>query len=101
MKNEQFFSDKEFLVRKDCKEIRIVPKAVESCMVPNTFHITPIRKMETNSEIVFESDGEIWNFPREEVESGQLVITEIPFEPKAVRKKNGCSPCTNCGQCSW
>ena len=78
------------------------PKAVESCMNPGTFQITPVKITETEEEICFCSpEGEEVRVEKEAVKQGKVRLEEEAFVPKVYRRNGGCNPCRNCGACSW
>lgn len=77
------------------------PLAVESCMVPETFHITPILKEENKNEITYSINNQVITISKSDVADGSITIEMQPFHPKIIRKQGGCKPCTNCGRCSW
>lgn len=79
----------------------IAPKAVESCMHPGEFLVTPI-VYEENEELIHISCENMEILLRQEdIKSGRVEMKKEIFTPKIIRKKNGCQPCTNCGRCSW
>ena len=80
--------------------VEIVPKALESCMAPGTFHVTPVEVTEDEKNIIFSIGDVCEKVKKEEVAKGLIHILEEEFRPTQIRKK-GCHPCTNCGACSW
>lgn len=80
---------------------QISPHAVESCMNPGEFMITPIEICDGEQEIIYTVGKEQYVLSKEKLRSGQILVEESDFEPVVIRRKNGCNPCTNCGGCSW
>lgn len=101
--NHRQIEDKQFVIMKvgDQVRITIAPKAVESCMNPGTFLITPIEIMEEESVLIFSVGKETVVIYKKEIEEGNVIIDELPYKPQVIRKKTGCNPCINCGRCSW
>ena len=95
--------DKRYVIRDIItgQEIKVTPKAVESCMNPGTFHVTPIEVTEDEKCIYYRVGEEIRTVDRTDIEKGNFVIEELAFWPSIIRRKGGCNPCTNCGRCSW
>lgn len=83
------------------EQIELVPKAVESCMQPGTFHITPIIYQENDDEINFSLGDEVICISKEDMRSGKVSVDTQTFIPQVIRQEGGCKPCTNCGRCSW
>lgn len=79
----------------------LVPKAVESCMIPETFHITPITMKEDENEIVYSIGEQKVVVSKSDISNGTIIIETETFSPTVLRKQGGCKPCTNCGRCSW
>lgn len=79
----------------------MTPKAVESCMHPGEFFITPIVYEEDDENIYFSCETQKLVIDKEDVKNGKVDIKREEFKPEIIRKKNGCQPCTNCGRCSW
>lgn len=81
------------------KVTEILPKAVESCMSPGTFLITPIEVSEDEQSIVYRVENEKICIPKEKVVNGDISIEEIIFQPLKKQGKLSCNPCRNCGRC--
>lgn len=96
-------SDRQIRIRRlqTGEEMLLVPKAVESCMVPGTFRITPIVVVEKENAVCYQTAEKVVEILYSDLESGSVQILQEPFEPKVYRRTKGCSPCTNCGACSW
>lgn len=77
------------------------PIAVESCMVPGTFRITPMKRWEDETYIYISNGKEEIKVRKVELEKGLITLKEEDFLPKIIRRTGGCNPCTNCGRCSW
>lgn len=99
----QSINDKIIIIKNtatDGKDI-LVPNAVESCMIPETFHITPITLEEHENEIVYSIGDQRIVVSKPDISNGTIIIDTEPFSPTVFRKQGGCKPCTNCGRCSW
>lgn len=102
-KNIKEISDKKFKIKNTVTgEITtIVPKAVESCMNPGTFKVTPVAVCESEDEMFFGVAESCITFSKNEINAGKIFIEEEEFTPTIIRRSGGCKPCTNCGACSW
>lgn len=96
-------NDKKLVIQnlKSGQVTEVCPAAVESCMKPGTFHVTPIKVTEDEKCIYYHVNENIASVEKSALEKGEVLIEEQPFTPSIVRKKGGCKPCTNCGGCSW
>ncbi|MDO5156290.1 MAG: hypothetical protein Q4D51_10025 [Eubacteriales bacterium] len=83
------------------EERLIKPKALESCMLPGTFQITPIVLEENELELKYEVEDTVICVKKKDIRKGSIVVKEEPFVPQVFRQTGGCKPCTNCGRCSW
>lgn len=81
--------------------ITISPKAVESCMNPGTFHITPVQIEEDGGILRFIVGEDSLEIHQKDLQNNRYTIKEIPFTPEIIRNIHSCDPCTNCGRCSW
>ncbi len=96
-------TDRKLLIRykENASEKCLEPIAIESCMVPGTFHITPIRTWEDEIYIYLSNGKEDMTVKKSDIKQGKVTIKEEVFSPEIIRKTGGCNPCTNCGRCSW
>ncbi len=103
MKTRNEFMDQQLRIinNKTKEEILLTPHAVESCMNPGTFHITPLSVTETDDMLTITNTVQTINIRKKALSTMEVSITKEPFTPEIIRKKNSCNPCTNCGQCSW
>lgn len=83
--------------------VRFEPIASESCMNPGTLRITPFFVEETEDTITLRSTEKTLTLTKKELRDGKKQIHKVPFLAKlpAKTQRNGCTPCTNCGHCSW
>lgn len=80
----------------------IQPIAFEDGMNPGKIKVISIKKMLDESDIIFEVGFDKFKFPKEKIDSGEIIIEEKEYIPKLPkRRKNGCIPCRNCGACGW
>lgn len=96
-------SDKKYIIKNTVAGVtnEITPRAVESCMNPGTFRITPIVVSEDEVEMIFSVADKKLSFDKADINVGVIVIEEEEFTPTIIRRSGGCKPCTNCGACSW
>lgn len=87
------------LDRKTGQASQLQPKAVESCMKPGTFHITPIEVRESDTCVEFCIGDTRVVVQKEALKNGEILVEELPFVPEVVRPKHSCNPCRNCGRC--
>ena len=82
---------------------RFSPIASESCMHPGVLRVTPIECTESNGTITYALPSQSLSIPLKEQTSGIWKISTSPYTPELPKRKaaNGCTPCTNCGHCSW
>lgn len=101
--NTYTISDKRIIINYNItREIRTIePKAIENCMVPETFHITPITRMDDDNFITYEVGDNKITVSKEDISKEIVTIKTEAFHPTVVRRTGGCKPCTNCGRCSW
>ena len=79
---------------KDNNLLKVIePYAVESCMNPGIFKITPVKIEKTK-----DSKTEI---KKQDIESGDIEVKASDFTPQRRKVKSNCTNCTNCGRCSW
>lgn len=94
----------------DCKIIHIIdmqsgkvtklqPRAVESCMHPGTFLITPIEVWEDEGCVEYRLEDTKVVLDREAIAEGRARVEEYTFVPDKNRVKPSCNPCRNCGRC--
>lgn len=79
----------------------IKPVAIESCMTPGTFKITPISIKKENKFIIFNNGRDKLKILVKDFENGAVTIQAGEFTPKISKAKSQCTNCTNCGRCSW
>lgn len=77
----------------------IMPRAVENCMKPGTFLITPIEVSEEGDMIEYRVGDAAHSFSKEAIKTGDIIVEELPFVPQTVQSKPSCNPCRNCGRC--
>lgn len=82
-------------------KLEVKPKAVESCMVPGTFHITPITIIENAENIIYSVSDNKVILEKKKIDAGEIIVEKVEFKPVLLRRIGGCKPCTNCGRCSW
>ncbi len=87
---------------KDNNILKVIePYAVESCMTPGTFKITPIKIENTKESIIFISENIRTEIKNQDIESGDIEVKVSDFKPQRRKAKSNCTKCTNCGRCSW
>ncbi|RHT93967.1 hypothetical protein DW721_05825 [Clostridium sp. AM27-31LB] len=87
---------------KDNNLLKVIePYAVESCMNPGIFKITPIKIKKTKDSIIFISENIKTEIKKQDIESGDIEVKASAFIPQRRKAKNNCTKCTNCGRCSW
>lgn len=79
--------------------VMIQPKAVENCMKPGSFLITPIEEWEDDFSYEYRMGNRKITLSKEDTDSGAVLIEEIPFEPEVENTHPSCFPCRNCGRC--
>lgn len=79
----------------------LIPEALESCMKPGEFRITPIQVREDEESLHFSIGTRVEVVKKKQIEEGEMRLITKAFHPQIVRRKGGCKPCTNCGGCSW
>ena len=80
---------------------KIEPVAIESCMSPGTFRITPVSIKKENENIVFNNGRDELKISAKDFENGTVTIESDEFIPKTTKAQSQCTNCTNCGRCSW
>lgn len=100
---KKFVQDKYYVIknRESGETLSITPKAVESCMRPGEFWVTPIEISEDTITRSLTCDNTRIAIAQADLISGKVSVEEYDFVPQPIRKKEGCHPCTNCGRCSW
>ena len=87
---------------KDNNLLKVIePYAVESCMNPGIFKITPIKIEKTKDSIIFISENIKTEIKKQDIESGDIEVKASDFTPQRRKAKSNCTKCTNCGRCSW
>lgn len=82
-------------------EIIIEPYAVESCMRPGTFLITPIVMSEDTDKMTFSVKDSYYEVLKKDIQDKKIVLEYQPFVPQKKVYNTSCIKCTNCGRCSW
>ena len=100
---EYVYSDRDYTIVNTMtgEKYYFAPIAVEKCMTPGEFHITPVKVTVDSNTITYTVATDSVVLDKNDVEKGLYVVTEGSFSPKVIRKTGGCNPCTNCGKCSW
>ena len=80
---------------------KIEPVAIESCMTPGTFRITPVSIKIENENIVFNNGRNELKILVKDFEDGTVIVQTEEFIPQTSKAKSQCTSCTNCGRCSW
>lgn len=80
---------------------KIEPVAIESCMTPGTFRITPVSIKIENENIVFNNGRDELKILVKDFENGTVIVQTDEFIPQITKAKSQCTSCTNCGRCSW
>lgn len=80
---------------------KIEPVAIESCMTPGTFRITPVSIKIENENIVFNNGRNELKILVKDFENGTVIVQTDEFIPQITKAKSQCTSCTNCGRCSW
>jgi len=81
------------------KVTMIQPKAVESCMKPETFIVTPIEVWENEEMIEYRIGDTQVALPKAAIADKSVTVEELVFVPEAVHPELSCNPCRNCGRC--
>lgn len=80
----------------------ITPICYEDCMNPGKALAIPVRKTISGETLVLQSGDSSVTVSLSDLENGKIEITEQEFTPTLPRQApRSCSPCTNCGRCSW
>lgn len=95
------YSDRSFLITNinDGTKTVIEPTAVEKCMEPGQFYITPVEVTTDGIKRIYRSRDCVLQVEEKQLACGDVIVEEKPFVPKTVRKKGGCTTCVNCGRC--
>ena len=80
---------------------KIEPVAIESCMTPGTFRITPVSIKNENESIIFNNGRDKLKILVKDFEDGTVIVQTEEFIPQTTKAKSQCTSCTNCGRCSW
>lgn len=80
---------------------KIEPVAIESCMTPGTFRITPVSIKIENENIVFNNGRDELKILVNDFEDGTVIVQTDEFIPQITKAKSQCTSCINCGRCSW
>ena len=80
---------------------KLEPVAIESCMTPGTFRITPVSIKNENESIIFNNGRDKLKILVKDFEDGTVIVQTDEFIPQTTKAKSQCTSCTNCGRCSW
>ncbi len=80
----------------------ITPVCYEDCMNPGRALAIPVRKTISQDVLTLQSGDSSVTVSLSDLKNGTIEITEQEFTPTLPRQvPRSCSPCTNCGRCSW
>lgn len=101
MNSVEYYEDKmvKIVDTKSGEETIIKPRAVENCMKPGTFLITPIEVWEGEQSVEYSIDSTRVSLSKESIKCGTVQVEVKPFAPEVVNVKPSCNPCRNCGRC--
>ncbi len=80
----------------------VSPVCYEDCMNPGRALAIPVRKTVSGDALLLQSGDSSVTVSLSDLKSGRIEITEQEFTPTLPKQApRSCSPCTNCGRCSW
>lgn len=99
--NQELYTDKYFVIVNTLtgERITIKPVAIEKCMEPGQFNITPVEVIKTDKACIYQSGNLTAEVDEGQRISGEIRVEEYAFVPQVKRMKTLCTPCRNCGRC--
>lgn len=80
----------------------IAPICYEDCMNPGKALAIPVQKTISKDTLHLRIGETSVSIPLSDLDNGLVEIREEEFTPSLPRQiPKSCSPCTNCGKCSW
>ena len=80
----------------------ITPVCYEDCMNPGKVLAIPVQRTISQDVLTLQSGNSYVTVSLSDLKNGTVEITEQEFIPSLPRQDpRSCSPCTNCGRCSW